>query len=188
MTTFGLGVDDASQALTVSRAVKRAMNERGLSAVEAIEDLSSKLNISNLVTSGEPQKEEHVVVNTSRPSSPQQQRPAPAPTLSMADRTFTTLQRKRKASNKPSTHHKNAKQKKNQSRKRPAPTGNEKFSSSRERADSVTEAVEAKAKKARHSPEDSPSPADTDAAPIIVRAKRTSAHRGAEQPQDSHSV
>jgi hypothetical protein len=192
MSSFGLGVDDASHAFTVSRAVRRAMKERGLSAVEAIDDLSSKLNISNLVTSSPSEElvdDDQTLVSTSRPSSPaQQQRTAPAPTPATADRISTQQQhRKRKASAK--TNHKNTKQKKTLSRKRPAPSSNDekKFSSSRERADSVTEAVEAKAKKARRSsPEDSPSPEAPSDASIIVRSKRNASNLTRdEQPQSS---
>jgi hypothetical protein len=178
MTFYGLGVDDASQALTVSRAVKRAMNERGLSAAEAIDDLSSKLNVTKLVSCElvDETIEESPLV-TSRPSSPQQLRTAPTPTTSASDR-GSIQQRKRKANAK--TVHKNGKQKAIKSRKRPAPSSDDKFSQ-RERSDSVTEAVEAKAKKARLSPEDSPSP---EADPIMVRSKRNVAHR---EPEDSQS-
>lgn len=193
MSSFGLGVDDASHAFTVSRAVRRAMKERGLSAVEAIDDLSSKLNISNLVTSSPSEElvddDDQTLVSTSRPSSPaQQQRTAPAPTPATTDRISSQQQhRKRKASAK--TNHKNTKQKKTPSRKRPAPSSNDekKFSSSRERADSVTEAVEAKAKKARRSsPEDSPSPETSSDASIIVRSKRNASNLTRdEQPQSS---
>jgi len=191
MTTYGLGVDDASQALTVSRAVKRAMTERGLSAAEAIDDLSSKLDLAKLVTCGvheETPAEEEQAISTSRPSSPQQQRAAPTPPTACSDR-VSSQPRKRKANAK--TGHKNGKLKalkgmssKTVSRKRPPPSNDDKQFSSRERADSVTEAVEAKAKKARLSPEDSPSP-EVDPT-IIVRSKRTTLRE--QQDAQSNTV
>ena len=52
----GLGMDEASQALVVSKAVRRAMSEEGLSAVEAIDDLIQKLSVSNLLASVSPEK------------------------------------------------------------------------------------------------------------------------------------
>lgn len=191
MTAFGLGVDDAAQALTVSRAVQRAMKERGLSAVEAIDDLSSKLSITKLLASGVEEPKEQDL--PSRPCSPEQRMPA-TPTTATSDRHSNHPRKGRKASAKPAL--KNVKQKaskgtnsKNQCRKRPSLTNEEskqgetlKFSS-RARADSVTDAVEAKAKKARISPEEaSPSEAPP---PIIVRSKRTAAHRGEDAQASS---
>lgn len=191
MTTFGLGVDDASHALTVSRAVQRAMKERGLSAVEAIDDLSTKLNISNLVSCGATTSQEGVMepLVSSRPSSPQLQRATPPTSSSTCggDRVSSTQQQQRASKGRKGsgakTSHKNGKQKaskqggsantRNQSRKRCAP--DDKFSTGRERADSVTEAVEAKAKKARLSPEDSPAAAPEDAIAAVVRTTKRNA-------------
>lgn len=191
MTAFGLGVNDASHALVVSRAVKRAMKERGLSAIEAIDDLTAKLEFSNLVVASEDEQDKEVQPHkvSSRPSSPQQQQQrtaAPTPTFPMLH------QRKRKANNNTvksmSTTNKNGKQKiKNhfQSRKRPAPQP-------RERADSVTEAVEAKAKKARlddHNPVSSPDHASASSEPIMVRNKRNGAsHAGDSSAQSNTTV
>jgi hypothetical protein len=184
MTAYGLGVDDAAQALTVSRAVNRAMKERGLSAVEAIDDLTSKLSITKLLASGvqEPNEPE---LPSSRPCSPDHRTPATPPTAT-SDRHCNQHRKGRKAIAKPVL--KNVSKKaskgtstKNQSRKRPAPPNDEtkqgesvKFSS-RARADSVSEAVEAKAKKARISPEEA-SPSESPPPPITVRSKRTAAH------------
>ena len=188
MTAFGLGIDEATQALTVSRAVQRAMKEHGLSVVEAIDDLSSKLSITKLLASG---VEEHPNEQElpSRPCSPEQQMPATPTTLSSDHHSNHPRSKGRKANSKPMLKN-NVKQKaskgttnsKNQCRKRPSPTNEEnkqgetlKFSS-RARADSVTDEVEAKAKKARISPEEAlPSEAPP---PIIVRSKRTAAHFG----------
>ena len=45
----GLGMDEANQALIVSKAVRRAMKDKGLSAVEAIDDLIQRISLDNLV-------------------------------------------------------------------------------------------------------------------------------------------
>lgn len=42
-----VGMDEAAQALTVSKAMKRAMKDRGISAVEAIDDLTKRLSLAN---------------------------------------------------------------------------------------------------------------------------------------------
>eukprot|EP00548_Thalassiothrix_antarctica_P013616 CAMPEP_0194170418 /NCGR_PEP_ID=MMETSP0154-20130528/5054_1 /TAXON_ID=1049557 /ORGANISM="Thalassiothrix antarctica, Strain L6-D1" /LENGTH=267 /DNA_ID=CAMNT_0038882243 /DNA_START=10 /DNA_END=813 /DNA_ORIENTATION=- len=47
MEVNGLGVDDAVRVLIVSKAVQRSINELGFSTVEAIDDLTVKLNINN---------------------------------------------------------------------------------------------------------------------------------------------
>lgn len=197
MTTFGLGVDDASHALIVSRAVQRAMKERGLSAVEAIDDLSSKLNITKLVTCGGGAQElvwEQPLVS-SRPSSPQLQRANPTPPTSLnTDRmSSSTQQRKARKGSAKTGHNKNGKQKamkgsssaKNQSRKRPTP--DDKFTG-RERSDSMTEAVEAKAKKARLSPEDATSAAQEADSAIVVRTKRNIATTVREDAVQANTV
>jgi len=49
MEVNGLGLDDAVRALIVSKAVQRSMTELGLSAIEAIDDLTAKLNIKNIL-------------------------------------------------------------------------------------------------------------------------------------------
>lgn len=49
-------MDEASQALVVSKAVRRAMREEGLSALEAIDDLVQRLSVSNLLASASPEK------------------------------------------------------------------------------------------------------------------------------------
>ena len=169
-----------------------------MSAVEAIDDLSSKLSITNLVASGgEP--EELSLLTSSRPSSPSEQRAAPTPHYPANGDLVAIQQPKGRKANAKLTH-KNGKVKaskaynnKNQSRKRPAPSSDEqpkqdvKFPS-RERADSVAEAVEAKAKKARLSPEESSSPdaAELPSNPMMVRrSKRNAAHRGEEAPSNT---
>ena len=52
----GLGLDEAAQALIVSKAVRRTMMEEGLSAVEAIDDLIQRLSVTNLLASASPDK------------------------------------------------------------------------------------------------------------------------------------
>mmetsp|Transcript_31058 Transcript_31058/g.47052 ORF Transcript_31058/g.47052 Transcript_31058/m.47052 type:complete len:269 (-) Transcript_31058:242-1048(-) len=54
MTRKGLGLDDASRALVVSKALQRSMSERGFSEIEAIDDLTSKLSITKLLKSSPP--------------------------------------------------------------------------------------------------------------------------------------
>uniref|UniRef100_A0A7S4QL76 Uncharacterized protein n=1 Tax=Ditylum brightwellii TaxID=49249 RepID=A0A7S4QL76_9STRA len=48
MKSMGLGMEEASRVATVSRAVQKARGEQGLSAVDAIDDLTSRLNSSQL--------------------------------------------------------------------------------------------------------------------------------------------
>jgi hypothetical protein len=188
MTTFSLGVEDASHALVVSRALQRLMKERSLSAVEAIDDLSSKLNATKLISCGQDSEEPPPA--SSRPSSPQLQRATPTPHATMStDRASSTLsqqqQQQRKGRKVATTAKtKNAKKApknntcctaKNSLRKRP----------NRERADSVTQAVEQKAKKARLSPEESEEAADSSTNINMVRAKRNSASLQQDQVQSN---
>lgn len=51
MSHHGLGLDGASKALAVSKAVQRVMHEQKLSMVEAIDSLTSKLSVTNLIES-----------------------------------------------------------------------------------------------------------------------------------------
>ena len=56
MELQGLGMDEAAKALEVSKAVRRAMKDQGFSAVEAIDDLISKMSLANLLASASPPK------------------------------------------------------------------------------------------------------------------------------------
>uniref|UniRef100_A0A6U1SRY8 Uncharacterized protein n=1 Tax=Trieres chinensis TaxID=1514140 RepID=A0A6U1SRY8_TRICV len=49
MEYLGLGMEEASKTVTVARALRRARLEQGLSAVDAIDDLTAKLSVSSLV-------------------------------------------------------------------------------------------------------------------------------------------
>ena len=194
MTAYGLGVDEATQALTVSRAIQQTIEERGLSVVEAIDDLSSRLSITKLLASHvqEPNDQEL----PSRPCSPQQQMSS-KPTTLANDCHSNPLRKERKTNSKPLKNvvvkpskllsSKGITTSKNQCRKRPSLTNEEskqgeslKFSSSRARADSVTDAVEQKAKKARIiSPEETSSSSSSSETPIVVvRSKRAVAPFG----------
>lgn len=51
MQCQSIGSVEAEKALTVSKAVRKIMKERGKSAVEAIDDLTSRLSLSNLLLS-----------------------------------------------------------------------------------------------------------------------------------------
>lgn len=82
MELQGLGMEDAAKALVVSKAVRRAMKEEGFSAVEAIDDLTSKLSVANLLVSTSPATTtekalEKIVVPLRSPS----RRAAPATTI-----------------------------------------------------------------------------------------------------------
>ena len=187
MTTFRLGVEDASHALVVSRALERLMKERGLSAVEAINDLSSKLNTTKLVSCSDGQDAEEPPLASSRPSSPQLQRSTPTLSTTMStDRVPATLQQQQQRKGRKVAYGQDKECQKGTQEMdlqrvccENAPT--------RERADSVTEAVEQKAKKARLSPEDSPeveTAADSSGTTIVVRAKRNS-HEQQEQVQSN---
>ena len=49
MSQHGLGLEGAAKALTVSKVVQRKIEERKVSMVQAIDDLTSKLSVTNLV-------------------------------------------------------------------------------------------------------------------------------------------
>lgn len=52
MAAHGLGIESASRALTVSKALQRETSESKISMLEAIDDLSARLSVSNLVRKG----------------------------------------------------------------------------------------------------------------------------------------
>ena len=56
MELQGLGNDEATQALVVSKAVRRIMKEQGYSAVDALGDLIHRLDLTNLLTKASPYK------------------------------------------------------------------------------------------------------------------------------------
>lgn len=58
MELQGLGMEDAAKALVVSKAVRRAMKDQGFSAIEAIDDLTAKLCLANLLQSASPEKQQ----------------------------------------------------------------------------------------------------------------------------------
>lgn len=48
MNSLGMGMEDASRTVTVARALRRARSDRGLTSVEAIDDLTKRLSVSSL--------------------------------------------------------------------------------------------------------------------------------------------
>lgn len=48
MSAHGLGLDDATKALAVSKALQREMEAREISVIDAVDDLTSKLSLANL--------------------------------------------------------------------------------------------------------------------------------------------
>lgn len=49
MATHGLGIEGSARALTVSKTLQRESTERNLTMMEAIDDLTSKLSVANLI-------------------------------------------------------------------------------------------------------------------------------------------
>jgi hypothetical protein len=54
MELQGLGNDEATKVLVVSKAVRRIMKEQGFSAIDAIDDLMSRLDLTNLLSKVSP--------------------------------------------------------------------------------------------------------------------------------------
>lgn len=54
MAQTGLGLDDAAKALVISKTLQTSMSKRGISEIEAIDDLTSKLSITKLLKSSPP--------------------------------------------------------------------------------------------------------------------------------------
>jgi hypothetical protein len=176
MNLYGMGMEDAAHALTVSRAVGRLISERGLSAAQAIDDLASKLSIARLLESSEassssederpasprnsggmkrPLSLESTTTTTNSSSTPRISSPTNSNNLGDNSSRVAAVVSKVSASKK--THVKSSAHKKlkttssHASRKRPAPDAENKNGvTTRARADSVSEEVQAKvAKKAR---------------------------------------
>jgi len=155
-----IGLDGAAQALIVSKALKSAMKERGISAVEAIDDLTAKLSLANLLAfSGEKFDDQVGEINEiQRPTTPTlMNRLTPVAPLSATtekQRNLSLCPRKGSVAKKPAKPKVDASKGKvavttKVSRKR-AISGIEQESNiqsemkGRARADSVTEVVKAK--------------------------------------------
>jgi hypothetical protein len=54
MELQGLGKDEATKALVVSKAIRRIMKEHGYSAVDAIDDLMHRLDLRNVLAKASP--------------------------------------------------------------------------------------------------------------------------------------
>ena len=63
MTHQGVGLEAATQALTVSKALQRLMKERAISAVEAIDDLTARLGFTNLMLLSDDEFDDQVQEN-----------------------------------------------------------------------------------------------------------------------------
>lgn len=53
MSTLGLGIEDAARALTVSKAIQREQTQRGVSPLDAMDQLTAKLSGANLMSVGQ---------------------------------------------------------------------------------------------------------------------------------------
>lgn len=164
MQCQSIGSVEAEKALTVSKAVRKIMKERGKSAVDAINDLTSRLSLSNLLLSDRtPEK-----TQPTRKSTPiKRQQPAL--------KTTHTAQRKQPTSAKKSMKQKLLKPKSEGKSIKLEPKLNPKVSrkrslseekeaavakSGRQRSDSIsTEQVKAKMAQSENSGETSRTPA-----------------------------
>lgn len=63
MTHQGVGLEAAAQALTVSKALQRLMKERSISAVEAINDLTSRLSFTHLMLLSDDEFDDQIQEN-----------------------------------------------------------------------------------------------------------------------------
>lgn len=139
MELQGLGMEDAAKTLIVSKAVRRAMKDQGFSAIEAIDDLTAKLCVANLLQSASPEKHQTQTIQQRTP-------------IRRAISSQTIVQSsQRKLSARKTVKSKLAKVKVDSKaskipRKRPCPGSDDKLepSKSRTRADSVAEEVNAK--------------------------------------------
>lgn len=139
----GLGMDEASQALVVSKAVRRAMREEGLSALEAIDDLVQRLSVSNLLASASASPEK-----VARHDNKQPQHEEGSITSLPRVHSGTMLAQRRTRSNvkpiplKPSKPE--PQKQKNQSQRKRSISEEKVTKEGRARADSVAEEVNAK--------------------------------------------
>ena len=155
MKTQGVGIEDAEKALTVSKAVLRAMKNNGLSAVQAIDDLTSRLNIVSLLrVKRTPQSEEAMGAQHEAAESKletqrlrHQSKPTGAINTDRSQKKLTQVPRKfAKPKNKIGAEAKGNKKPPflKMSRKRSIASSDETSRKNRARADSVSEEVNAK--------------------------------------------
>jgi hypothetical protein len=199
MSTLGIGIEDAARALTVSRALERETTQRNISILEAIDDLTSKLSVTNLIHRGSRSPSNKLIPcdDDNTPHRTAEIRIQPVPTLTVPRPTSAppsieyssaagTSGRKIK-----SVNNKNVKQKNGTgNRKRPAEdsTANNRLDHSstskketpaesfqaRNRSDSLSEVVSAKFGDGKLPPEDAASTIRSTSltSPAAVRVKR----------------
>ena len=80
MKTQSVGLEEAQKALTVSKAVLRLMKQNGLSAVQAIDDLTSRLNVVSLLKGHSPSNGSNSVLIAEEMKRQQQQQRSSFPT------------------------------------------------------------------------------------------------------------
>jgi hypothetical protein len=144
MELQGLGMEDAAKALVVSKAVRRAMKEQGFSAIEAIDDLTAKLCVANLLQSESPEKQQQEQQHAIRQSTPVR-RAAPS-LLAVSQRKPSARKMVKSKFAKASGNKVETTNKPKNPRKRAASSEVE-TKTSRARADSVAEEVNAKIQK-----------------------------------------
>jgi len=167
MRTQGVGMEDARKALTISKAVLRAMKDNGGLAVQAIDDLTSRLNIVSLLNGKVPLENEGRV---DYKMEPQRQRPQ---TTDRVPKKFPHVSRKQKPKQPKivlEANHKTLKFSgitKTSSRKRSISGSDER--KSRGRSDSVSEEVNAKI---AQSCDGAPAEQSHSTIPVVSRGKR----------------
>lgn len=153
-----VGLDEAAQSLTVSKAMKRAMKDRGISAVEAIDDLTTRLSLANFSIFSEDEVDDQIDEKTEiqRPRTPTALKKMMTPASATTDKQRTQPPSSRKITSSKKSGKVKVETLKGKtpvvvkpSRKR-AMSGNEPEginqgeSKGRARSDSVTEVVNAK--------------------------------------------
>jgi len=143
MRRYGVGSKQAARALIVSSTLKQYSTDRGLSTVDAVKELTSKLSQARLVEHGAETTQDQVASETPmRSQSPEMRIP---PVQSM-DRPITRNNKitKKSKSSKPKSKEASTKITNGRKRSMDESTPTEQPESSRARSDSVTEAVTAK--------------------------------------------
>mmetsp|Transcript_14234 Transcript_14234/g.20866 ORF Transcript_14234/g.20866 Transcript_14234/m.20866 type:complete len:288 (-) Transcript_14234:190-1053(-) len=183
MTIHGVGMSVAEQCLVVSKTVRKLMKEDGMSAVEAIDDLTSRLSLTNFVADDEERKSSHKPEKTVLKNSVGTNRTPSSPSVMAAERARKTPSSARKVAKQKVEKLKgldkidfDGKKPKMGKFKRALPGKDEKEGppKGRARADSITEVVNAKMEASAQ---------DTPASNVRVPRSKRAAHSDATKSQ-----
>mmetsp|Transcript_22759 Transcript_22759/g.52645 ORF Transcript_22759/g.52645 Transcript_22759/m.52645 type:complete len:208 (-) Transcript_22759:344-967(-) len=194
MKTQGVGVEEARTALTVSKAVLFAMKENGQSAVQAIDELTSRLSIASLLKSERTADADATSVGMTAETRSESQRPKLTPSKQKPNPAATPLDRQKimsapnsrkilkskgpKGKAEPKASSKQPANPKNH-RKRSIPASDTEHPKSRaRRSDSVTDEVNMKIAQGTDS---APSEQNRPTIPPVARGKRS--HHDSQQTQ-----